>query len=246
MDTSHIAVARDRYIEQLRNSYLDAVVAGNQRLAYGIMGDPLIDQVSVQHLYMDVLLPAQIAVGEMWHAGKINIAQEHLDTSITLGVMEQFRCAMKPRDNLGVRAALAVLGDERHIVGIRMFADFLMMDGWEVDLLIDPTPVRDLMSFIRTRNIDLLALSFTIPDTQSITKVVTDTLKEQEFSPKVLLGGQALNDAKSDSMLFGADGIAKNAIEGVKEAKRLVGLAKGNIDLETHLTDIVQDWIEPT
>lgn len=228
----------DDQIKRLSNSYLDAIARGDQQLAYSLTDGALKDRISVTQLYIDVLAPAQIAIGEMWHLGKINVAEEHIATSITIATMERVRYELKPRVDLGVRVVLVVLEDERHSIGIRMLADFLLMDGWMVDVLIDPTPVSDLIEFIRTRRIDLLALSFTMADTQSKTRVVTDTLREQGLATKVLLGGRALDNGNKDLVALGVNGFAKDAVEGTKEARRLVGLQEEKIDLESHLIEI--------
>jgi methanogenic corrinoid protein MtbC1/DNA-binding XRE family transcriptional regulator len=231
-------VTIDNHIERLRNKYLDAIAGGDQGLAHALMEDALKNRVSISQLYIDVLAPAQIALGEMWHAGVLNIAQEHLATSITTGVMEHFRHEMKPRERLGVHVAVAVLEDEHHTIGARMFADLLIMDGWTVDVLIDPTPVPDLIDFIRARRIDLLALSCTMPGAQSKTKQIVEILREQGLSSKVLLGGPALDHMNNDWLVLGVNGIARDAVEGIKEARKIVGLAKEKIDFESHLTEI--------
>ena len=228
----------DDQIKRLSNSYLDAIAKGDSQLAYSLTDGALKDGISIPQLYIDVLAPAQVAIGEMWHLGKINVAEEHLATSITVATMERVRYEMKPRVGLGVRAVLVVLEDERHSIGIKMLADFLAMDGWMVDVLIDPTPLPDLIEFIRGRSIDLLALSFTMADTQSRARVLTDTLREQGLAPKVLLGGRALHDGTMDLVGLGVNGIAKDAVEGTKEARRLVGLEEEKIDLESHLIEI--------
>ena len=228
----------DNQIERLRNKYLDAIAGGNQELAHALMEDALKNRVSIGQLYIGVLAPAQIALGEMWHAGVLNIAQEHLATSITTGVMGHFRHEMKPRDRLGVHAAVAVLEDEHHTIGARMFADLLIMDGWTVDVLIDPTPVPDLIDFIRARRIDLLALSCTMPGAQSKTKQIVEILREQGLSSKVLLGGPVLENMNDDWLVLGVNGIARDAVEGIKEARKIVGLAKEKFDFESHLTEI--------
>ena len=231
-------MAIDTHIEQLKNKYLDAIVAGNHAQAHALMNEATINRVSISQLYVEVLAPAQIAVGEMWHAGLLNIAQEHLATSITTGVMETFRHEMKPREHLGVRAAIAVLEGEHHTIGARMFADLLIIDGWTVDVLTDPTPIPDLIDFIRVRGVDLLALSCTLSGTQTKAKQIIQKVREQGLSVKVLVGGLALENENTDSLMAGIKYIAKDAVDGIKEARQMVGLAKEKIDFETHLAEI--------
>lgn len=228
----------DTHIEQLKSKYLDAIVAGNHAQAHALMNEATLNRVSISQLYVEVLAPAQIAVGEMWHAGLLNIAQEHLATSITTGVMETFRHEMKPREHLGVRATIAVLEGEHHTIGARMFADLLIIDGWTVDVLTDPTPIPDLIDFIRVREVDLLALSCTLAGTQTKAKQIIQKVREQGLSVKVLVGGLALENENTDSLMAGIKYIAKDAVDGIKEARQMVGLAKEKIDFETYLAEI--------
>ena len=70
---------------------------------------------------------------------------------------------MAPRTGLGVRAVVTPVEGDQHYLGARMIADFLAMDGWEVDFLGSGTPGKDLAEFVRQRKADLVALSSTLP-----------------------------------------------------------------------------------
>tara|TARA_B110000263_G_C15196532_1_gene458604 strand:- start:73 stop:951 length:879 start_codon:yes stop_codon:yes gene_type:complete len=228
----------DRQISKFSDKYFDSIVKGDQQLAHSIIGQAIDDHIGISQIYTEILTPAQIKLGDIWHAGDINIAQEHFATSITIEIMERLRNETKPRNNLGVNAVLAVLDDERHIVGMRMLADLLIMDGWTVDVLTDPTPISDLIEFTKTRQIDLLGLSFTLDGTQTKARIIADALLEQGISTKILLGGRALGNQDSDLAELGFIGIAKDAVEGLKEARVLLGLQNEKTDLGNRLVEI--------
>jgi DNA-binding XRE family transcriptional regulator len=77
-----------------------------------------------------------------------------------------------------------------------------------------------------------------MPGAQSKTKQIVEILREQGLSSKVLLGGPALDHMNNDWLVLGVNGIARDAVEGIKEARKIVGLAKEKIDFESHLTEI--------
>ena len=134
-------------------------MSGESALAQAVIEQALGRGLSRAEIYLDVLAPSQVRLGEMWHEGRINVAQEHLATSITMAVMDHLRQGMTPRAGLGVRAVVTPVEGDHHSIGARMIADFLAVDGWEVYFLGDGTPAKDLSEFVRQRNADLVAIS---------------------------------------------------------------------------------------
>ena len=128
MDSANLlAEARDRYGE--------ALVLGESAPAWAVIEQALGRGLSRAEIYLEVLAQSQIRLGELWHEGSINVAQEHLATTITMEVMDHLRQGMAPRTGLGVRAVVTPVEGDQHYLGARMIADFLAMDGWEVDFL---------------------------------------------------------------------------------------------------------------
>ncbi len=187
-------------------------------------------------LYLGVLAPAQVRIGELWHEGAVNIAQEHLATSITIGLMDSLRQGMKPQTGLDVRAVVTPVEGDHHSVGARMIADLLAMDGWEVDFLGTGTPASDLGDFVRHRSVDLVAISSTMPEFLPNVRAATDVICGGDSPrPKIMLGGGALQSTPRDLDGLGCDAVVANALEAVSEARRLVGLTEENLTLGEHL-----------
>ena len=187
-------------------------------------------------LYLDVLAPAQVEIGELWHEGRVNTAQEHLATTITLGIMDSLRQGMKTPTGLGVRAVVTPVEGDQHSVGARMIADLLAMDGWEVDFLGTGTPAADLGEFVRHRNVDLVAISATMPELLPNVRAATDVICRVESPrPKIMLGGGALLSTSHELDALGCDAVVGNTLEAVSEARRLVGLTEDNLTLGEHL-----------
>ena len=227
---------RSDRLEETRKRYSEALMAGDAVLAHSVISRALSQGASHAELYVDVLAESQIRLGELWHEGRLNVAQEHLATTITMGVMDSLRPEMTPRAGLGVRAVVTPVEGDQHFLGARMIADFLVMTGWEVDFLGSGTPAEDLAEFARQRGVDLVALSSTMPEFLPNTRAAADAVRRRcPSSTRILLGGGALDGASMDLDKLGCDAIANNVPDAVSEARRLVGLTEEKLTLEEHL-----------
>ena len=227
---------REAVLAEAKEQYGQAQVAGEPSLAHAVIKAALSRGIERADVYLDVLVPAQTRLGELWQEGMINVAQEHLATSITIDVMDSLRQGMKPRAGLGMRAVVTPVEGDPHWIGARVIADFLAMDGWEVDFLWTGTPAKDLAEYVRQRNVDLVALSVTQTEFLPNARAAAAAIRERNGpAAKILLGGRALDGTDKDVRSLGADAVAGNALQALTEARRLVGLTKERISLEEQL-----------
>lgn len=223
-------------IDEIRETYTDALMAGEVALARSLIEQAVGRGVSHAELSLEVLAPSQVMIGELWHEGRVNTAQEHLATTITTEIMDSLRQGMTPKAGLGVRAVVTPVEGDQHSVGARMIADFLEMDGWEIDFLGTGTPAADLGEFVRHRSVDLVAISSTMPEFLPNVKAAADVIRRMESPrPKIMLGGGALANTAHDLEALGCDAVVGSALEAVSEARRLVGLTEENLTLGEHL-----------
>ena len=227
---------REAVLAEAREQYGQAQVAGEPSLAHAVIKAALSRGIERADVYLEVLAPTQIRLGELWHEGTINVAQEHLATSITIDVMDSLRQGMNTQTGLGMRAAVTPVEGDPHWLGARVIADFLAMDGWEVDFLWTGTPAKDLAEYVRQRNVDLVALSVTQTEFLPNARAAAAAIRERNGpAAKILLGGRALDGTDKDVRSLGCDAVAGNALQALTEARRLVGLTKERISLEEQL-----------
>ena len=211
-------------------------MAGEAGLARSLIEQAVGRGVSHVEMSLEVLAPSQVRIGELWHEGRINTAQEHLATTITIEIMDALRQDITPKTGLGVRAVVTPVEGDQHSLGARMIADLLTLDGWEVDFLGTGTPGADLGEFVRHRNVDLVAVSATMPEFLPNVKAATDVIRRVDSPrPKIMLGGGALENTSHDLDALGCDAVVGSALEAVSEARRLVGLTEENLTLGEHL-----------
>jgi len=227
---------REKLLTEDRDRYGEALILGEPVLARAAIEQALGRGLSRAEIYLEVLAPSQIRLGEMWHEGSINVAQEHLATTITMEMMDYLRQGMTPRKGLGMRAVVTPVEGDQHTIGARMIADFLAMDGWEVFFLGNGTPGKDLAEFVRQRNADLVALSSTLPEFLANAATAAGAIREANSPPpKILLGGKALDRTTQGAEELGCDATAGDVLEAVAESRRLVGLREERLSLEEQL-----------
>ena len=223
-------------IQGLRDRYQAAVVLGEREVSRAVVEDGLNRGIGAASIYLDLLWPAQVAIGKLWHEGKINVAEEHVATSIAIDMMDLLLERMPARQELGFRAVVAPVEGDDHFIGARMVADFLLLDGWRVVFLAGSAPAGDLADFAKQTQADLVALSSTVPQSLPNVKLAAEALSKLDPTPILLFGGCALEGIDLDVTAFGCDAIGRNAAEAVSEARRLVGLGNQTFTLEDHLT----------
>ena len=203
--------------------YLSAIVEGDHGGARRAVDGALLAGAPAMAVYLEVLVPCQRRVGDLWMRGDLSVAGEHLATEITSGEMEYLRSRTSRKFALGKHAVVAAAPNERHTLGARIVADFLFVDGWDVDFLGADVPAQELAAFAADRNPDVVALSVVLPENLGGAQEGIAAAKNAAGNVPVLLGGPAIRDALHARQL-GADGFAADASQALEIARRLAGI----------------------
>jgi methanogenic corrinoid protein MtbC1/DNA-binding XRE family transcriptional regulator len=223
---------------QARDRYLQALSAGDIDAASEVIAELANAKTSLGDIYLRVLTPAMITIGELWCQAEINVAQEHLATQITLSQMEKLRLMQSVPRPLPYAVMVACIEGEAHFVGARMAADLFRSEGWSVDFLGPDVPTRALIDMVAARRVDLLCLSITGESNLKGLPVLLKGLTTIPDRPQVIVGGSAGADRRlwhSD-----IDGLetAGNVIDGVKLARRLFKADSPVVVLSEYLREI--------
>lgn len=205
----------------LDRRYLEALVRGDAAGADEVVEQARRRGLTMEHIYLHLLAPAQAEIGARWRARRLSVADEHLATEITLGQMERLRERLTVRPVAGRRAVLACVEGEAHAVGLRMVADFFLIDGWAIDYLGANTPTADLVEFVARRRPDVVALSVTQAEYLPTLSLVAAALRRVTPPPRLLAGGAALRGRPRAATTFGVDAVALGARAAVHEARQL-------------------------
>jgi methanogenic corrinoid protein MtbC1 len=200
---------------------VEALVEGNESGARTIARECLSAVPSRTDVFADLIQPAQYEIGELWYTGRIGVAVEHRATAIVEQIVEDFGPTPSVRPvRPGTSCVLAALGDEQHVVGLRVLELALEDDGWSVEQLGGRTPVEQLVAFVARRRIALVGLSAGyLPSIRTVRNSI-ESLKVQRIP--VLVGGAAFNRVPGLWRRVGADGHGVDARVGLVLARKLV------------------------
>lgn len=208
--------------DEVRERYLEAILSGSRREAFGIIELAQAEGMGIRVLYLDVFQPAMREVGRMWQENRITVADEHLATAITQAAMarlyeELFRASPEP----GPLLVAACAEQERHELGLRMICDVLEMEGWDTVFLGASVPVEDLVAMVRARRPQVVALSASIAPHVARVRDAIRAIREAEpqRAPLIAVGGRAFYDDPALAERLGADLTAKDAVEAAERLK---------------------------
>lgn len=208
----------------LARDYLDLTLTGQRQLASQRVVDAAEAGVPVASIYMDVFQRCQREIGRLWQTNQISVAQEHHVSAVTQMTMSRLYpliCAGSERRNDRVVATCAA-GD-LHEIGLRMVADLLEQDAWDVSYLGANTPALSVRQMVIDRSAQLLLISASLSLHLSAVQSLIDLIRSDAACDgvKILVGGHPFNLSPGLWKQMGADGHAGDAPQAVALARAL-------------------------
>jgi diguanylate cyclase (GGDEF)-like protein len=202
LDSPEVAVAR---------RYAEAALAGRGEEAERVALDCLVAGMPVADLYERVISPAMALVGELWQAGAMTIADEHLASALNLKVMAAvygMALAARPDDETR-RVLLAGVEGDRHGVGIRMAGDVLELSGFEVLYLGENVPTGQIVRSVAVNQPDLVTIAVPTRAATTAGHQVIAALRARFSDLPILLGGHGAAIGTADPHVVGGVTLAE-------------------------------------
>ncbi len=196
------------------------LVAGDGRGAWSVMEAALAAGTDLTDLYLDVVAPALVSIGERWASGEIDVASEHRASGIVVRLLGRLGPRFTRR---GRRRGTVILGcapGELHALPVALAADVVRAARYEVSDLGADVPAE---SYVRLAGgvprLVAVGVSVTTADYLDGAAHTIARLRAGIGGVPVLVGGRAVRDDEHARAL-GADGYAV-------DARALVGVLEG-------------------
>lgn len=109
-----------------------------------------------------LMAPLNIAVGDAWADGRLQVFEEHLYTECVTGVLRNAMASVPVPQGTGApRVLLTTVPQEPHRMGLLMVEALLALEGCHCLALGAETPIGDIVQAARAHRADIVALSFT-------------------------------------------------------------------------------------
>ncbi len=207
--------------------YLLHLLERKQSKAVDVLLDGVRSGLSVADVYEKVISPALVEVGRMWHLREATVADEHYVTAATQSAMSVLRGKLPQATPNGKRILAASVGGDLHDVGIRMVADLLESEGFQVECMGANMPVEDIIEHaideLGRPQFDLIALSASTG--LAIRSIASAIAAIRNATPDhhqlVMVGGGPFVSIPDLWKVVDADGSASTASDAVRVASRL-------------------------
>lgn len=208
---------------KVRKAYLDALLAGNRKMALQVVRDAQEEGIPILDLYVDVFQEAMYEVGRLWEANAITVADEHMATAITQYVLSVLYQEMDFQNESKGKAVITGVQGELHQIGANMVADVLESDGWDVRFLGTNVPQDGVLEAVVDHKAGLFGISMTmffhLPHVIELIRRLKSEVSDNR--PRVILGGSAFRMLSSLPPELGGCTVAKDLREVLRQTRSI-------------------------
>jgi 5-methyltetrahydrofolate--homocysteine methyltransferase len=201
----------------------EAVLNGDARAAAAITREALDANADPQELVTKYMIPAMDEVGKRFEAGECFVPELLISARAMKAALELIRPLLAARGAEPVgRVMIGTVKGDLHDIGKNLVASMLEGAGFEViDMGVDVSAAK-IIEVLKTKQVNILALSALLTTTMPSMKAVIEELKAADLRDqlKVIVGGAPVTQRYADEI--GADGYSDNANGAVGLARRLV------------------------
>ncbi len=173
----------------------------------------------IEVVMLDVIRPALIRIGDLWHAGVISVATEHFASNFLLGrVRALFRLSAGTAPS--PRVLVACAPGERHEIGSLIVATLMRRAGFRVVYLGADMPLEDLVGLVRESRFEAILLSVTMSGSAASLLDSRDQLRD--LPCQLILGGAAIEAEPELAERLGGVFLGNDARSFIPQLKALL------------------------
>ncbi|MEJ7585263.1 MAG: B12-binding domain-containing protein [Acidimicrobiales bacterium] len=181
------------------------LLAGDGSGAWSVVEAALASGASVEQLYLDIITPAMVSVGERWAVEDIDIGDEHRASAVVLRLLARLGPRFARPGRYRGSVVLAGAPGEQHALPVSMLADLLTGEGYEVIELGADVPPSSLAHMAGSvQRLSAVGVSVTTPGLDDNVRRAVASLRKRVPSVPILIGGGGIRDKEHASSL-GAD-----------------------------------------
>lgn len=193
----------------LQKSFLEYLKQGQLQEATELIMNYKSPETKLLDYYENVFDPILKEVGELWAAGIMSVADEHMISAEIDKVMTRLEqvyakslTATKP-----YAAVLMLPGAEEHEFPIKMMTEVFKRHGWTTYYLGKSIPISSLEDFFKKKKIHVLVLSVTLSNHLNSCEALIRAIRtiNAETQPKIIVGGSAVENEDFALNQLGAD-----------------------------------------
>lgn len=165
------------------------------------------DQYMMYHqldsFYEKVMIPVLHMIGDLWASGKLDIVTEHICSNAALSLIKIINeKILKSRKNIVDKKVLVCTPQgELHVIGCAIMESLLLKKGYTVYNASPSTPSDSIATYLRSKEIDLLIISFTLAEHKKIVKKLVNEIANSTRIP-LIVGGRGVSSLGNEDEIF--------------------------------------------
>lgn len=175
----------------------ERLLAGDENGSFQLLEDAMAGGADADEIYLDLLSPTLANIGQRWHDGEIDIADEHVATAAAIRVVSRLgtRVGSKRGRSRGT-IVLATVANDHHILPTAILRDLLRSRGFDVEDLGGNTPPDSVATRCAATN-DLIAIGIaaTNAGADEITAVTIAAIRDHLPDVPIVVGGGAFTSS---------------------------------------------------
>jgi excisionase family DNA binding protein len=171
------------------------LIAGDAPGSWSVIEAAMAAGAELDEIYLDVLTPALVSIGERWAGGELDISIEHRASGIAMRIIGRIGPRFNRRGRARGLVALGAPAGEFHALPMAMLGDLLRLRGWEVSDFGVDVPSQSLTHVIE-QTPDLLAVGLSAMSSDNLVSLAESCAAARAADPQVLIvvGGHAVTD----------------------------------------------------
>ena len=181
------------------------LVEGDAAGAWGVIDKAMSSGMALDAIYIELLTPAMVSIGERWNGGELDIAIEHRASGIAMRIIGQIGPRFARRGRSRGAVIITSPAGEHHALPLAMLSDLLRLEGWEVTDLGANLPAASLIHVLNdTPDAVAIGLSASSPESFAAISEMCAEIHAAQPDLLVILGGGAIRD-REHARSLGAD-----------------------------------------
>ncbi len=175
-----------------RTRFLQALTRFDERAAHDAWSETL-ERRDVLAAFEELLVPTLVDIGDAWHAGRLNEAQEHFASAFIRARLDSLARVVRPLSGAPV-VLLACAEGEQHELGLLMLNVLARFQGLATVYLGPNLPGSALAATARDIGPAIICLSATTADSVEALRPGLLALRAALPATPILVGGRAFGD----------------------------------------------------
>ena len=169
----------------------ERLIAGDENGSVTLLEDAQSGGADLMEVYLELIGPALVTIGQQWQTGQLSIADEHVASATALRVVSRLGSRMASRGRSRGTIILATIPNDYHSLPTAMLRDLLRYRGFDVVDLGANTPADSIVERSNVVGDDLLAvgLASSTPGSDDIARDALLTLNKKLDVPIIMGGG---------------------------------------------------------